>query len=221
MPRTIFAMVQVSLLFRADRRHRARAASRGVEPIEDDAGDLVAVVFQHQHVAVADNTAVGEKAEVGLGTVGIEPVDDGAVDLARMVEIGGAGDDEHALAGELARVAHPHLAAVHVLPLEQDIRRDRAQRCGITGEPVARENSGSRPPAFAPRIRAWQRPARSCRCERAARMPRSRSRFRSRHRPAPASGCCPAARARRRRPYRSDRREAPAAATRSSPTWNG
>jgi hypothetical protein len=108
--------------------HRSRCpAARAFEPIEDDASDGVAVVFQHQHVTVADNTAVGEKAEVGLGAVGVEPVDDGAVDLTRVVEIVRTGDDEHALAGELARVVHAHLVAVDVLPLEQDRGRDRGE----------------------------------------------------------------------------------------------
>src|SRR3981189_1290562 len=117
------------------------ARSLIVEPVQDDAGDLVAVFFQHQHVAVADNTAVGEKAEVGPGAVCVEPGDDGAIDLARMVEIIGAGNDEDALARELCRIAYTHLTAVHVLPLEQNIGRDRAQARGIAGDPLAREIS--------------------------------------------------------------------------------
>src|SRR5882672_5524364 len=117
------------------------ARSLIVEPVQDDAGDLVAVVFQHQHVAVADNTAVGEKAEVGLRAVRIEPGDDGAVDLAPMVEIIGAGNDEDPLAGKLPRLAHPYLTPVHVLSLEQNIGRDRAQACGVAGDPLAREIS--------------------------------------------------------------------------------
>src|SRR3954464_3017211 len=124
----------------------SRARCGFLEPVQDDAGDLVAIVFQHQHVAVADNTAVGEKAEVGLGTVPVEPGDDGAVDLARMVEVIGPGDDEDALAGELPRIAHAYLTAVHVLPLKQNIGRDRVQARGIAGDPLAREISAPPPP---------------------------------------------------------------------------
>src|SRR5262245_35262429 len=118
MPSTILAMMEFSACF------AAVTAAGKFEPVEDDAGDGVAVFFQHQHMAVADNTAVSEKAEVGFGAVRVEPGHDGAVDLARVVEIGGAGDDEDALARELARIAQAHLAAVHILTLEQDVGRD-------------------------------------------------------------------------------------------------
>src|SRR4051812_35847988 len=144
MPSTIFPMLRISISSRSPmpvtiRGSRARCGF--LEPVQDDAGDLVAIVFQHQHVAVADNTAVGEKAEVGLGAVPVEPGDDGAVDLARMVEVIGPGDDEDTLAGELPRIAHAYLTAVHVLPLKQNIGRDRVQARGIAGDPLAREIS--------------------------------------------------------------------------------
>src|SRR6185503_12662300 len=67
--------------------------------------------------------------------------DDGAVDLARVVEVIGPGDDKDPFAGEFPRIAHAHLTAVHILPLEQNIGRDRAQARGIAGDLLAREIS--------------------------------------------------------------------------------
>src|SRR3954447_23818236 len=108
MPSTIFAMVSDLYLIPGRRLpvmiRGSRARCGFLEPVQDDAGDLVAIVLQHQHVAIADNTAVGEKAEVGLGAVPIEPGDDGAVDLARVVEVIGPGYDKDPFAGELPRI---------------------------------------------------------------------------------------------------------------------
>src|ERR1700737_5340067 len=53
--------------------------SSGFEPIHDNVGNLVAVRFHHQHVTVADDAAVAEKAELSRSAVGIEPSDNGAV----------------------------------------------------------------------------------------------------------------------------------------------
>jgi hypothetical protein len=60
-------MVQVSI-------SPVQRSPRAFKPIEDDAAALVAVFFQRRHVAVADDTALGEKAKVGFGAAADEPI---------------------------------------------------------------------------------------------------------------------------------------------------
>src|SRR5262249_24148639 len=47
-----------------------------LDPVDDQLRNGVAVLLQHQHVAVAGDTEVAEIDEVGLGSVGVEPVGD-------------------------------------------------------------------------------------------------------------------------------------------------
>src|SRR5258705_10000959 len=47
-----------------------------LDPVDDQLRNGVAVALQHKHVAVAGDTEVAEIDEVGLGSVGVEPIDD-------------------------------------------------------------------------------------------------------------------------------------------------
>src|SRR5438045_118886 len=91
------------------------AYDRTFQPFQNDAGNCVGVSFHHQHMAVAANTAIAEIAKLSLRPVLVEPDNNGAIDLPRMVEVSRAGYDQDALAGELLRLRHAQLAAVHVL----------------------------------------------------------------------------------------------------------
>ncbi len=92
-------------------------------------------------MAVADDAAVGQEAELGLGADPVQPGDDGAVDLARMVEIVATGDNEHAFARELRRIGDLQLAAAHILALKPQLRWDRQQARGVARHACARKEA--------------------------------------------------------------------------------
>jgi hypothetical protein len=54
-------------------------------------GQRIAVLLKHHHVAIAYDPAIAEINEIRLRTVLVEPLDDGFVELARMVDVIGPG----------------------------------------------------------------------------------------------------------------------------------
>jgi hypothetical protein len=61
-----------------------------LDPRQDPAGEGVAILLQHHHVAVAFNSVIAEINEVRLRAVLIEPLDDGPVEFARMIDVCGS-----------------------------------------------------------------------------------------------------------------------------------
>src|SRR6476659_9829421 len=81
-----------------------RKARLRLDPVDDQLRNGVAVALQHKHVAVAGDTEIAEIDEVGLGSVGVEPIGDRFVCRARVAEVVRAGQDQHALAAKLAEI---------------------------------------------------------------------------------------------------------------------
>lgn len=99
---------------------RARSKSFGVEPVENQARDRVAVVFDHQHVAVARDADIRQPHEFGAQIVRRR-----FVDRARMARIVIAGDDQDRMAGEIARIVDLQAPAADVEALVQHPRTFR------------------------------------------------------------------------------------------------
>ena len=61
-----------------------------LDPGQDSAGEGIAILLQHHHVAVAFNAVIAEIDEIRLRAALIEPLDDGPVQFARMIDVCGS-----------------------------------------------------------------------------------------------------------------------------------
>ena len=95
-----------------------------LDPGQDLAGEGIAVLLEHHHVAVAFNSVVAEIEEIRLRAVLIEPLDDGPVQFARMIDVCGSSHHQDALASIVGQIADLELAAANIATLVEQPRRD-------------------------------------------------------------------------------------------------
>lgn len=80
-------------------------------------GQRIAVLLKHHHVAIAYDPAIAEINEIRLRAVLVEPLDDGFVELARMIDVFGSGHHQDALAAIVRQIGDLELAAANVAAL--------------------------------------------------------------------------------------------------------
>src|SRR5215831_15972516 len=102
-------------------------------------GEDIAVLLDHHHVAVAVDSVIAEIKEIRLRAVLVEPLDDGPVQFARMIDVRGSGHHQDALAAIVGEIGDLELAAANIAALVEQPRRDRHQRRGIEPDVLARK----------------------------------------------------------------------------------
>src|SRR5262249_56567262 len=80
-----------------------------------------------------------EIKEIRLRAVLIEPLDDGPVQFARMIDIRGSSHHQDALAAIVGQIGDLELAASNIAALVEQPRRDRRERGGIHSDVLARK----------------------------------------------------------------------------------
>jgi hypothetical protein len=68
-----------------------RRVSAILDPGQDLAGEDIAILLEHHHMAVAVDSVIAEIKEIRLRAVLIKPLDYGLVQFTRMIDICGSG----------------------------------------------------------------------------------------------------------------------------------
>src|SRR5262245_48554963 len=102
--------------------------SARLDPGQDLAGEGIAILLEHHHVAVAFDSVIAEIKEIRLRAVPIEPLDYGPVQFARMIDVRGSSHHQDALAAIVGQIGNLELAAANIATLVEQPRRDRRER---------------------------------------------------------------------------------------------
>src|SRR6266481_1520831 len=94
-----------------------RSDSIILDPGQDLAGEGIAILLEHHHMAVAFNSVIAEIKEIRLRAVLIKPLDYGPVQLARMIDIRGSSHHQDALATIVRQIGDLELAAANIAAL--------------------------------------------------------------------------------------------------------
>src|SRR5262249_35878497 len=118
---------------------RSRCRSRPLNPGENQFRHVITVALNHHHVAVTAHTAISQEPEIGLGAIFVQRVGNAHVELARMVDIIRADQDQRALATIFGEICNFHLRPADVETLLQKPRRDWLQGGSVTRGMLARK----------------------------------------------------------------------------------
>src|SRR5262245_37854302 len=88
-----------------------------LDPAQARAGEGIAILLKHDRVAVAFNSVNAELKAFRLRAVLIEPLDDGPVQFARMIDICGSSHHQDALAAIVGQIGDLELAAANIAAL--------------------------------------------------------------------------------------------------------